>query len=70
MVVSDVHSDGVRERFYFTSYVHGISQAIAQHNANEWNNHRTTSAIRLSETSVPGVNSLNHVEFPAKVCNL
>ena len=41
---------------------------IAQHNANEWNNRSRTSAIRLSEPSILGVNSLNHVAFP--VCIL
>ena len=45
------------------------SPVIAKHYANEWNNHRT-SAIRLSEHSIPGVNSLNHVAFPATVCNV
>jgi len=46
------------------------SPAIAQHNANEWNNRSRTSAMRLSELLIPGVNSLNHVAFPATVCDV
>ena len=46
------------------------SPVIVQNNANEWNNRSRTSAIRLSETSILGVNSLNHVAFPATVCNV
>jgi len=26
--------------------------------------------MRLSEQSIPGVHSLNHVEFPATICNV
>ena len=70
MVVSDLYSDRIKARQYFTNYVHGNSHAIAYHNADEWNNRITTSAMRLSESSIPGVNSLNHVAFPATVCNL
>ena len=44
--------------------------AILQHNANEWNNRSRTSAMRLSEHLIPGVNSLNHVAFPATVFNV
>jgi hypothetical protein len=46
------------------------SPAIAQHNAKEWNYRGRTSAMRLSEPSISGVNSFNHVAFPATVCNL
>jgi hypothetical protein len=47
------------------------SPAIWQHNASEWNNRSRTSAMRFSEHSIPGVNSLNnYVAFPATVCNV
>ena len=45
-------------------------RAIAQHNAKDWKNRSRTSAMRLSEPLIPGVNSLNHIEFPATVRNV
>jgi len=46
------------------------SPAISQHNANEWNNRSKTSEISLSDPTITGVNSLNHVAFQATVCIL
>jgi len=45
------------------------SPAIARHNANVWNARSKASAIRFSEPSILGENSLNHVTIRAAACN-
>jgi len=45
------------------------SPAIVQLNANECNARSKASAIRFSESSILGENSLNHVAFHAADCN-
>ena len=54
----------------FTAMYMANSPANQQHKPDEWNNRSGTSAMRLSKPSIPGVNSFNHVAFPATVCNV